>query len=117
MPRTGARAAALRALLHGVGAALDEGLLLPSVREVAQAGFERDVWRVYTSLGGVRAEARIAPGGWDLVVDGLAVELDEDLHFNRYRRLTLDSPMYELLRAYPARMSRSSWNFATAVPV
>jgi hypothetical protein len=31
-----------------------------------------------------------APGGWDLRFDGpLVVELDEQLHFNRYRTLTL----------------------------
>jgi hypothetical protein len=87
----------LRALLDGVGAVLDGGLPVPSARDITQAGFERDVWRVYTSLGGVRPEARIAPGRWDLVVDGRAVELDEDLHFNRYRKLTLDSPLYERL--------------------
>lgn len=33
---------------------------------------------------------RLVPGGWDLAYDGgLVVELDEELHFNRYRSATL----------------------------
>jgi hypothetical protein len=79
------------------GAAVDDRLPVPSTRDVANAGLQGDVELVYASLGGVRSEPRIAPGGWDLVVNGLAVELDEDLHFNRYRQVTLKSPLYDQL--------------------
>ena len=46
------------------------------------------------ALGGDRrAAAGLRPGSWDLAFDGgLLVELDEELHFNRYRRQTLQAP-------------------------
>jgi hypothetical protein len=34
----------------------------------------------------------LRPGAWDLVfADGLVVELDEELHFNRYRAQSLQN--------------------------
>ena len=49
-----------------------------------------EVRRLYEQLGGCRRDVRFAPGGWDLVTtDGLAVELDEQFHFTRYRAMTL----------------------------
>lgn len=47
---------------------------------------------LYRSLGG-SAEAFVVfrPGVWDIVLaDGVIVELDEEQHFNRYRRATLE---------------------------
>lgn len=46
------------------------------------------------ALGGDReAAVRLRPGSWDLAFDrGLLVELDEELHFNRYRSHTLRAP-------------------------
>jgi hypothetical protein len=46
------------------------------------------------ALGGDRdAVARLRAGSWDLAFDdGLLVELDKDLHFNRHRRQTLQAP-------------------------
>lgn len=35
---------------------------------------------------------QLRPGRWDLAFEGLVVELDEELHFNRYRRRTLAEP-------------------------
>lgn len=45
-------------------------------------------------LGGDRGAAtRLRPGSWDLALDGgLLVELDEELHFNRYRGQTVQAP-------------------------
>jgi len=52
-----------------------------------------EVRRLYEQLGGCRRDVRFAPGGWDLVTkDGLAVELDEQFHFTRYRAMTLRTP-------------------------
>jgi hypothetical protein len=46
---------------------------------------------VYRALGGESRQPQFRPGQWDLAFDGgLLLELDEELHFNRYRRLTLE---------------------------
>jgi len=45
---------------------------------------------LYTMLGGHDPTPHLRPGSWDLAFDGgLLVELDEQLHFNRYRATTL----------------------------
>jgi hypothetical protein len=47
------------------------------------------LWR---ELGGFLPMPVWRPGAWDLVFAGpLVVELDEELHFNRYRALTLEA--------------------------
>jgi hypothetical protein len=43
---------------------------------------------MYRQLGGVGTHPRLAPGKWDLSFQDLVVELDEELHFNRYRLAT-----------------------------
>lgn len=46
---------------------------------------------MYRQLGGVQAEPTLQPGAWDLALEGgLVVELDEELHFNRYRATTFE---------------------------
>jgi hypothetical protein len=47
---------------------------------------------LYRALGGGAEEFVVfRPGVWDVVLaDGLIVELDEEQHFNRYRRATLE---------------------------
>ncbi|MGH3672305.1 MAG: DUF7255 family protein, partial [Pseudonocardiaceae bacterium] len=41
---------------------------------------------------------RLRPGSWDLAFeDGLVVELDEELHFNRYRALALEADWCSML--------------------
>jgi hypothetical protein len=44
---------------------------------------------LYRWLGGVLDEPELRPSGWDLAYDGILVELDEEMHFNRYRAVTL----------------------------
>lgn len=51
------------------------------------------VMDLYRTLGGVQSAPKLAPGSWDIAYDdGLLLELDEDLHFHRYRGATLDAP-------------------------
>ena len=46
---------------------------------------------MYRALGGNHPAPHFRPGSWDLVCEGeLIVQLDEELHFNRYRAQTLD---------------------------
>ncbi|MDT0195709.1 hypothetical protein Q9R30_10110 [Arthrobacter sp. AB6] len=52
---------------------------------------QQEIIHIYRALGGVLDFPTLAPGDWDFAFgDGLLIELDEDLHFNRYRALTLD---------------------------
>ncbi|MGV0788372.1 hypothetical protein ABQF33_15805 [Mycolicibacterium sp. XJ2] len=47
---------------------------------------------LFQSLGGQMPMPHLRPGSWDLAFeDGLVVELDEELHFNRYRAQTVQS--------------------------
>jgi hypothetical protein len=48
---------------------------------------------LYQALGGKEPIRALRPGAWDLAfIGGLVVELDEELHFNRYRLRTLQAP-------------------------
>jgi hypothetical protein len=50
-----------------------------------------DVLDLYRALGGRSGRPALRPGAWDLALaSGTVVELDEELHFNRYRAQTLD---------------------------
>ncbi|WP_020532769.1 DUF7255 family protein [Flexithrix dorotheae] len=50
---------------------------------------------VYEELGGTGDMQEIQPPQWQLEFEGLAVELDEQLHFNKYRRTSLRSQVYD----------------------
>jgi hypothetical protein len=74
--------------------------------DVERADFSDELWRVFGSVGGVDRNAPIRPGRWDLEFDGVMVELDEILHFNRYRMVTLASPVYASLSKFPRHQYR-----------
>lgn len=90
MVRTGARAAALRSLLTELGHRVAP-VAPPSPRLAtlpAHAGVE--ISSLYQAWGGTK-ERPLRPGSWDLALeDGLVIEPDEEFHFTRYRRQTLD---------------------------
>lgn len=88
MVRTGRRTEVLRDLLAGAG------LRPTSTTPPRPSGAEHvdELLGLYRHLGGLQNAPALRPGAWDLVFDdGLVVELDEELHFNRYRALTLES--------------------------
>ena len=121
MVRTGARAQALAALL------VEAGLPVTDVRppaprlETLPSQLQSDVLDLYRSLGGRLDRPVLRPGAWDLALaGGDVVELDEELHFNRYRARTLDGTWSRRLPwrdAYltlcqteePACLSAGSW--------
>lgn len=93
MVRTGARAQILRDLLIGIG--FNEAPNRPPPPRLTHLPptARAEIGVVYRQLGGSMDSPGLRPGGWDLAFeDGLLVELDEELHFNRYRRSTLQSP-------------------------
>lgn len=60
-----------------------------------------EVLDLYRRLGGQYETPAFRPGSWDLQVDDILVELDEQLHFNRYRAVTLESSAYRSLPSFP----------------
>lgn len=93
MVRTGARAQALQKLLNRAGlvsaASVPVAPRLDDLPDETQA----EVVGLYRALGGTEPVRPPRPGAWDLAFEsGLVVELDEELHFNRYRAMTLESP-------------------------
>lgn len=88
MVRTGRRAEVLRDLLTAAG-------LKPTAIAPPRPNSEEldpELTELYRRLGGLQERPRLRPGGWDLVFYGpLVIELDEELHFNRYRALTLEA--------------------------
>ncbi|MGS2811526.1 DUF7255 family protein [Nocardia sp. MW-W600-9] len=89
MVRTGRRAAALQMLLTRAGLSPASVPAAPRLSDLATAAVG-ELEAVYARLGGTRPMPRLRPGAWDLAfTGGLVVELDEELHFNRYRAETL----------------------------
>jgi hypothetical protein len=70
---------------------------LPGMEEPA-AAWVRDL---YVELGGLQRTAMLKPVGWDLSLRGphgrFVVELDEEQHFTRYRRISLSAGWAEPL--------------------
>lgn len=87
---------------------VDKGkVAYPRGDDVKGAGVVSDLVDMYRKLGGTMATPPHNLRAWDIEFDGYAVELDECLHFNRYRLLTLESPRYALLPGFPLKTYRS----------
>ena len=112
MPSTGARAAALSELLNRAGLAPTTKPPAPRLGDLAPSHAAEAV-ALYQQLGGMNPSPTLRPGSWDLAVtyagDVLVIELDEELHFNRYREMSLDAPWYRNVswaRDYVAQCTR-----------
>lgn len=89
MVKTGARAGNLNELLLRAGLRSAPPPKAPRRGDLGELAAE--IEDLYQQLGGVEPEPSLRPGAWDLAFEGdLVVELDEELHFNRYRSATLD---------------------------
>jgi hypothetical protein len=98
----GKREIALRQLLLG-GTAETRSLPFPGREEIMRLPLKDELQRVYLRLGGIQTEFPLhqKKGSWDIEWNGVAVELDEKLHFNRYRAVTLTSSLYKDLSNFP----------------
>ena len=68
--------------------------LKPSLDQIKYNGKLDEVKEVYKSLGGILETPPVNTGTWDIDLESLIIELDEENHFNRYRLITLDAPTY-----------------------
>ena len=93
MVHTGARAGVLGAALLEAGFDVAaQGSPAPRL-DVLPADLCAAVVALYRELGGQQEQPVLRPGGWDLALaGGVVIELDEELHFNRYRARTLAEP-------------------------
>jgi hypothetical protein len=90
MARTGARAAALNTVMIAAGYCPADRKPEPPRLASLDANVANQLRELHRTLGGTAADPQLRPGSWDLAYDGdLVVELDEELHFNRYRLATL----------------------------
>lgn len=70
--------------------------------QLDSCAYAGEILRIYNKcLGGVQETFPANLRRWDIVADGIAIELDEEQHFNRYRNWTLQSTVYNELRNFP----------------
>ncbi|MEH0153817.1 hypothetical protein V6R21_06695 [Limibacter armeniacum] len=63
--------------------------------EIKKSALLEDVTYIYESLGGKGDLSRLKAPDWHIELDGnIVLQLDEQLHFNRFRNLTLRSAIY-----------------------
>lgn len=99
----GAAQEALERLLAKVGSVSHGTLRSPEAADLLASDYAAAAAEVYRALGGRHSHPPCRLGHWDLEFDGVAVELDEYLHFNGYRAATLASPVYQELPNFPLR--------------
>lgn len=68
---------------------------------IKSANLKRWIGDVYSELGGLHDYQSISIPGFELEYGNFCVMLNEQLHFNRYRSITLRSDMYQQLPAFP----------------
>jgi hypothetical protein len=76
-------------------------------QDIKTANLAKEVKRIYKQLDGVLDDFPNNIGQWDLRVGAVAIELDEERHFNRYRLRTLKSTVYSKLPRFPLSSYRS----------
>jgi hypothetical protein len=81
-------------------------LRYPKHDDVAASDLRVEIERVYRELGGIAQRFPLNLCRWDIEFQGIAVELDECLHFNRYRGETLKSASYPRLPKFPLEKYR-----------
>ena len=96
---TGQRADALSDLLLHVGFGAASAEERPPRIDALDPSLRAEVQGLLEEFGGDPREGPpLRPGAWDLVFDGrIVVELDEELHFNRYRSVTLRAGWADVL--------------------
>jgi len=92
MVRTGARINRLGTMLTQLGLERAETPPTPPRLSGLSPSHQTEVLRTYRALGGQLEAPQLRPGAWDLAfTEGVVVELDEELHFNRFRLETLSA--------------------------
>ena len=88
---------AFEQLLSYAGKVSHKTLKFPKADDVAKSDLKSEIECVYGKLDGILPSSPLNLRHWDTEFDEIAVELDEELHFNRYRSITLKSAIYTRL--------------------
>ena len=80
---------------------IEKPVSVPNYNDIWNSSYREDVQTIYLNLGGILPKFPLRLRKWDIILNGIAVELDEQLHFNRYRHLTLQSSIYKQLKTFP----------------
>lgn len=67
----------------------------PNYKFFEDAGYYDFMTEMYRTLGGEEPKTPFNIGKFDIDLEDCIIELDEENHFNRYRLITLESPMYK----------------------
>jgi len=94
---------AFEQLLSCAGTVSHKTLKFPKADDVAASELKPEIEGVYRSLGGILPSIPLNLRQWDIEFEGIAVELDECLHFNCYRTNTLNSKSYKRLPGFPLK--------------
>ncbi|QYF91100.1 hypothetical protein [Arthrobacter sp. PAMC25284] len=72
--------------------AKDAGSLIPRAStRLLPSNAKLEILSLFVQLGGIQSQPDFAAGPWDLLYRGkVLLELDEEQHFNRYRRTSLE---------------------------
>ena len=95
-------------ILEASGFRTSSGVLqYPKKDDLYNSEFNNEVQSVYEGLGGLLNPFPLNLRKWDIEVEDIAVELDELLHFNRYRFSTLNASLYTKLKKFPINKYKS----------
>lgn len=75
--------------------------------DIQKKNLTSDVMGVYKDLGGKLAKPEVLFPAFDLEFENLAIFMDEERNFNRYRAITLQSPLYSKLSNFSLEKYRS----------
>lgn len=96
------RQKALEWLLKGAGHRVEsKNIPYPKFSDIQGSRHYQEVDQIFRNLGGRGRLLPVRLRKWDLALDDIAVELDEECHFNRYRLSTLGSKTYKSNPAFP----------------
>ena len=87
--------------LYGIGAHSK-----PTLEFFRTSDRYEEICNIYKALGGVLDTPPVNPGAWDIDTPSFIIELDEENHFNRYRAITLDAPLYQNFKNFDVKEYR-----------
>jgi hypothetical protein len=66
----------------------------PTFNDYKNSIYYKNLLEIYKKLNGKQEEIAFHISKYDCAYNGIIVELDEENHFNRYRVITLENPIY-----------------------